>query len=652
MKKIFFLLFILLSIPYSMSQAASRKKVALVLSGGGAKGAAHIGALKVIDKMGVPIDYIVGTSIGAIIGGLYSTGYSSEQLETLVKNSNWTELLSDKVPRNQIPFPYKTESDKHLASLIIGQRNCGILKGHNISLLLEDLTSDFKHITNFDELPIPFACIATDIVTNKKEIIRSGNLATAMQASMAIPIAFEPIFLQDKVLIDGGFKDNLPVDVAKEMGADIIIAVDVQSELATSKDLQSIGDVANQIMLMICQSGNTLDYTNIDSYMKVNVEGFTAASFTSEAMDTLIRRGEEAAMSHQHELKAILEEVGQINSHTSKTRNLKNFIPSYTPNIKDKQLKIGLRFDSEDIAAFMLAYHMPRHEKHEIQFSLRGGRQSFFQAGYNIRLNRIQKITFSNKIGYNDYFIYSKGYKISNPAYLQNTTRLSYSIVPQRNLQLEAGVFGDYYHYCQTLSSHVMPFQEKENLFFNYFLQLTYESLDRKYFPSYGTIGKISYTRYHDLQSAKYYSALQASVANVFPIAPNTFVIPGLYGRFIHNDNPPFIYQNSMGGEGYNLRNEHQMPFSGFTHAELFERFLGNIQMKIRHRFKKDHYFSLSGNLAFNSNQFSRIIKDKRIYGMSVGYGYDSPLGPIEGYFGYSSHTNKVGFHFNLGYAF
>ena len=651
-EKISFLLLILLFVSCFISQATPRKKVALVLSGGGAKGAAHVGALKVIENMGVPIDYIVGTSIGAIIGGLYSTGYSPEQLETLIKNSNWMDLLSDKISRNQIPFPYKSEADKYLFSLILGQRNCGILKGHNISHLLEELTTDFEQVTDFNKLPIPFACIATDIVTNKIEIIRSGNLVTAMRASMAIPIAFEPIFVQDKVLIDGGFKDNLPVNVAKTMGADIIIAVDVQSNLATSEELQSIGDVANQLMLMICQSNNNLDYESIDSYMKINVNGFTAASFTPEAMDTLILRGEETAMQHQQELKAILKETGQKDSRRNGSRTLKEIIPLYTPNIKDKQLKVGLRFDSEDIAAFTLAYHIPIHKKHAIRFNLRGGKQSFFQTDYHIQLNKSQATTLSNKIGYNDYFIYANGDKITNPTYLQNTTMLSYSIVPQRNLQFKAGIALDYHRHFQTLTSHLMPLQEKENLFLNYHIQMEYESLDKIHFPTKGSFGNICYTLYRDLQSSVQSPVLRTSMGRVFPITTNTYLIPTLNGRFMFKDNMPFIYQNSMGGEGYNLRNEHQIPFSGFTHIELMDRFLGSIQANIRHRIKKDHYVSLSGNMAFTSHQFSSILNDKRIYGVSVGYGYDSPLGPIEGSIGYSNHTDNIGFHINIGFGF
>lgn len=650
--KVLYLLLFLSFFPYAISQAVPRKKVGLVLSGGGAKGAAHVGALKVIDKMGIPVDYVVGTSIGAIIGGLYSTGYSPAQLEELIKSSNWIELLSDKVPRDQIPFPDKTESDKYIASLIMGQRNCGILKGRNISRLLENLTSDFRHVTDFDSLPIPFACIATDMATNKKEVIRSGHLPQAMRASMAVPIAFEPVFIQDKVLIDGGFKDNLPTDVAKEMGADIIIAIDVQSDLATSQELQSIGDIANQLMLMICQSGDLRNGEGIDAYMKVNVEGFTAASFTPEAMDSLIIRGEETAILHQDELKAILTETGEFHSRTAEKQSIHGFTPSYTPNIKDKQLRIGLRFDSEDIAAFLLTYNIPTPQKHQIEFTLRGGKQSFFQTNYKIRLNKSQTMNLSNRIGYNDYFIYAHGHKTANPTYLQNTSTLSYGLTPQRNLHFEAGISLDYHRHYQTLTSHLMPLEDKDNLFLNYHVQMKYESLDKKYFPTKGTIGEISYTIYHDLQSSRQYSALQTTLAKVIPIASNTFIIPTLYGRFLFNDHIPFIYQNSMGGEGYNLRNAHQIPFSGFTHMELMKRFLGSIQMKVRHRIKKDHYFSLSGNMALNGNQSSRIFKNSPIYGVSVGYGYDSPLGPIEGNIGYSNHTDKLGFHINIGFGF
>ena len=199
---------ILLLVPFSLAHTTPRKKVGIVLSGGGAKGVAHIGAIKVLEELDIPIDYIAGTSIGAIIGGLYSIGYTSEQLEIIVKQTNWIDLLTDKISRDAIPFPFKLDDSKYLISLPIknNEKSGGIIRGRNISQLLQRLTEDYNNTTNFDSLPIPFACIATDMATNQKEVIRSGKLSEAMRASMAIPVIFTPLYSDKKVLIDGGFK--------------------------------------------------------------------------------------------------------------------------------------------------------------------------------------------------------------------------------------------------------------------------------------------------------------------------------------------------------------------------------------------------------------------------------------------------------------
>ena len=184
------LVLLLFCTPLLVIHALPRKKVAIVLSGGGAKGVAHIGALKVIEELGIPIDYVAGTSIGAIVGGLYSIGYTSEQLEIIVKQTNWIDLLTDKISRDAIPFPFKLDDSKYLISLPIknNEKSGGIIRGRNISQLLQQLTEGYNDTTNFDSLPIPFACIATDMATNQKEVIRSGKLSEAMRASMAIPV--------------------------------------------------------------------------------------------------------------------------------------------------------------------------------------------------------------------------------------------------------------------------------------------------------------------------------------------------------------------------------------------------------------------------------------------------------------------------------
>lgn len=644
---------ILLILPFSLAYTSPRKKVGIVLSGGGAKGVAHIGVIKALEELNIPIDYIAGTSIGAIIGGLYSIGYTSEQLAVIVKQTNWIDLLTDKVSRKEIPFPFKSADSKYLMSFPINNsgKNGGIIKGKNISQLLHQLTEGYQNVTNFDSLPIPFACIATDMVRNKKEVIRFGKLSEAMRASMAVPVVFSPIYSGKKVLIDGGFKDNLPIDVVKAMGADIIIGIDVQSELSDANNLHSIAGIANQLMLMICQSSLDESAKDIDAYIKVDVENYNAASFTKAAIDTLIIRGENAAKANYNTLLSIKNRVGIVNNKKNNKAKLPLFYPQYVPS-NDNQLRIGLRFDSEDIAAVILNINLNKQKIGKVEIVARGGKQSFLRTQYHLPISKPQWITLSNQIGYNDIFLYNHGRKISNPTFIRNTSSLIYSIIPSRNLQMEVGASLDYHRYYRTLVNKDATLMKRKNLFLNYHTKLKYETLDKRYFPTKGLKTNISYTIYTDLHTNTAYSSLATQITKIFPIALNTFIIPTIYGRFIFNDNIPFMYSNVIGGEGYNLRYEQQIPFSGLIHTESTLKLLGNAQIQLRHKFHERQYFTVSGNYATHQNQFFKFFAGKKIYGTSIGYGYDSPVGPLEGFICYSNRTHKLEFYLNIGFEF
>lgn len=646
---------ILLLVPFSLAHTTPRKKVGIVLSGGGAKGVAHIGAIKVLEELDIPIDYIAGTSIGAIIGGLYSIGYTSEQLEIIVKQTNWIDLLTDNISREAIPFPFKADIDKYLISLPVNnsKENSGIIKGKNLSQLLHKLTEDYQNITNFDSLPIPFACVATNMATNKKEIIRSGNLATAMRASMAIPIVFTPIFPENKALIDGGFKDNLPIDVAKAMGADIIIGVDAQSSLVKADKLCSIADVVNQLMLMICQSEiNDNKIKELDSYIKVNVEGYNAASFSAKAIDTLIIRGENAAKANYASLLSIKDKVG-----ITSTRELYNtsfqlpFSPRYIP-IQNKQLRAGLRFDSDDIAAIIINYNLQNINTGKVEITLRGGKQSFFNIQYNLPLSKIQEINITNKIAYNDIFLYRHGQKVANLNFIQNSSKLAYLITPLDNLLFKANISLDYQRFFKTLVNQEFPYPKSNDLFLNYNVELKYETINKRYFPTKGLDCHIGYTIYTNCHSSTNYSVFNTLIKKIFPISPSSYCVPSIYGRFIFNANTPLIYSNMIGGEGYSLDFEQQIPFSGLIHTENVNNAFGGMQIKFQHTLHKKQHLTLAGNYAISEHHFSNFFHGKPIYGISVGYGYESPLGPIEGFLSYSNKTNDLGFYLNIGFGF
>lgn len=302
----------------SLLQAASpqpRKKVGVVLSGGGAKGMAHIGALKVIEEAGIPIDYVVGTSMGSIIGGLYAIGYSTQQLDSMVRLQDWSFLLSDKVRRSEQNMADREAAEKYVLSLPFGKKikaeaPGGFIKGQNLSNLFSELTVGYHDSIDFNRLPIPFACVAENIVNGDEVVFHSGVLSTAMRASMAIPGVFSPVRLDSLVLVDGGVVNNYPVNVARKMGADIVIGVDVQSDLKPSGELNSTGSILGQLINLMGLEQYKRNLENTDTYIKVNVEGYSAASFTQSAIDTLIRRGEEAAQAQWEGLKQVKQTLG------------------------------------------------------------------------------------------------------------------------------------------------------------------------------------------------------------------------------------------------------------------------------------------------------------------------------------------------------
>lgn len=282
----------------------------------------------------------------------------------------------------------------------------------------------------------------------------------------------------------------------------------------------------------------------------------------------------------------------------------------------------------------------------------RGGKQSFLRTQYHLPISKPQWITLSNQIGYNDIFLYNHGRKISNPTFIRNTSSLIYSIIPSRNLQMEVGASLDYHRYYRTLVNKDATLMKRKNLFLNYHTKLKYETLDKRYFPTKGLKTNISYTIYTDLHTNTAYSSLATQITKIFPIALNTFIIPTIYGRFIFNDNIPFMYSNVIGGEGYNLRYEQQIPFSGLIHTESTLKLLGNAQIQLRHKFHERQYFTVSGNYATHQNQFFKFFAGKKIYGTSIGYGYDSPVGPLEGFICYSNRTHKLEFYLNIGFEF
>ncbi|WP_407315780.1 patatin-like phospholipase family protein [Pseudomonas sp. nanlin1] len=235
-----------------------RPKVGLVLSGGAARGLAHIGVLKALEEQGVRIDAIAGTSMGAVIGGLYASGYRIDELEKLALNIDWQQALSDAPPRKDVPFRRKQDDRDFLVKQKLSFRDdgslglpLGVIQGQNLALLLESMLAHASDTRDFDKLPIPFRAVATDIGSGEKVVFRRGHLPQVIRASMSIPAVFAPVELDGRLLVDGGMTDNIPVDVAREMGVDIAIVVDIGTPLLDRRQLNTVVDVMNQSITLM-----------------------------------------------------------------------------------------------------------------------------------------------------------------------------------------------------------------------------------------------------------------------------------------------------------------------------------------------------------------------------------------------------------------
>lgn len=289
-----------------------------MLSGGGAKGLAHIGALKAIEDAGVRIDYIGGTSMGAIIGALYASGYSAKQLDSIFNIVDFNTLIQDNIPRSAKTFYEKEESEKYALTLPFDKFQVsfpsGLSKGQNVYNLLSKLTGHVNTVQDFGKLPIPFFCVATDVERGKQVILDKGYLPRAVSASGALPTLFSPVVIDDRVLIDGGVVNNYPIDETKAKGMDIIIGVDVQDSLKSRSKLKSAFDVLVQINNYRTIRDMEVKRSKTDIYIQPKIDDFTVVSFSEG--HKIITSGEVAAELQKSKLEAIAAQQKKIDRPT------------------------------------------------------------------------------------------------------------------------------------------------------------------------------------------------------------------------------------------------------------------------------------------------------------------------------------------------
>lgn len=292
---------------YAQNNEASDLKVGLVLSGGGAKGLAHIGVLKAIEEAGIRVDYIGGTSMGAIVGALYASGYSANQLDSIFNSVDFDRLIQDQLPRSAKTFYEKENSERYAITLPFNRFKVSfpsaISKGQNVYNLFSKLLMHVNDVTDFNQLPIPFFCIATDIETGEAIVLNKGYLPEAISASGAFPSLFEPVEIDGRVLIDGGVVNNYPIDEVKAMGVDVIIGVDVQDALSERAELTSATGILLQINNYRTVNDMKKKSKKTDVYIKPDIKDFTVISFDKGL--EIIKNGYDAAKTKRASLDSL-----------------------------------------------------------------------------------------------------------------------------------------------------------------------------------------------------------------------------------------------------------------------------------------------------------------------------------------------------------
>lgn len=707
-----------------------RPKVGLVLSGGGAKGYAHIGALKVIEEAGVKIDYIGGTSIGAIIGALYASGYSADELEKIMYSLDLNALILNEKTRTELPFFDKTYREKYVLELPFDDFKLSIPNAISSGQgTIDELSYLFRHthdIENFNELRIPFVCIATKLSTGEAVTFNEGFLPQIVMASGAYPTLFDPVYIDGELYIDGGVRNNYPVQEVLDLGADYIIGIDLQDGLASQEELRSATKVIEQLITYNIVEKSAEQSKLVDLTIRPNLKGYGVTSFDNK--DEIIVAGKIAAENVLDELKEIAKRQGHpeikhsvppVNDYQLITdiniRGLKSFNETYiqgklgirppqlasyetirdgvktlyssgnfdkiyyrirqnerghkTLNIlvqekpSKQSLKFGLHYDdlfktgllvnftskqvlfkNSILSADLILGDFPRYS---VNYFIDNGVLPSF--GFNSKFNNFRsEAKISNfDPDYPNVHLTYKFHEFINQFYIQSTLLEKYAI--------GAGLEHQYLDIKTNNLPNDDPFKRMEdNYYMSFYGYFKADNLDNPNFPRRGikVDGKFKYHFSSNAENFSNSSLIRAKVQFNRPLnswlSINLF---GDYGNYITGNAPTtqkFILGGFVEQDFMNYSRFYGLPFitSAGDHLMLVG---GKLQAKIL----KNHYLSGFFNMASLKNDFEDIQPLKyQFTGYGLGYGYDSPLGPIIGLWTYSPSTKRGLFNVSLGFWF
>ncbi len=712
------------------AQNPKRPKVGVVLSGGGAKGYAHIGALKVIEEAGIKIDYIGGTSIGAIVGGLYASGYSADDLEKIMYSLDLNRMILNEKTRTDLPFFDKSYREKYILELPFDNFKLSfpnaLSSGQGTS---EALTYLFRHVhdvDDFSKLPIPFVCVATKLSTGEEVVFNSGYLPQVVLASGAYPTLLEPVYINGEMYIDGGVKNNYPVQEVIDLGADIIIGIDLQEGLLKQENINSVTKVIEQIITYNIAQRSQEQSKLVDLSIKPDLKGYSVTSFDDK--DSIITLGYNAAKEMLPELKKIADlqgnpEVKRIPIESAEyvlitdleIRGLEAYNRSYIKGkigIKPPQLagykeisdglqalystgnfnKVFYRIvDSEDGHKKLVIIVREKPVKQSMKFGLHY--DDLFKTGLLLNFTAkhllVENSVLSADLILGDFPRYELNYYVDNGYYPSfginssfkqfdietnianfdlNTEPLSldYQFTEfinqayiQSTLAEKYAIGGGVEHQYLDIKTNNLPdtnpLKRIENSYFaSAYGFIRADNRNNPNFPRQGLKFDATFKYLFSSNSNEFNETSSLSTSFEINQPFSRWISSRFFGSFgtYFSNFPPAVQKFSLGGyveqRFMNYTRFYGLPF--LTAAGDNKLVFGSA---VQAKFLKNHYLSAFFNIANIEDNFDEleIIKYKYV-GYGLSYGYDSPLGPINGYWTYSPYTKKGLFNVSLGFWF
>ena len=673
MKRLITSLILMLTMVSLIAQpvATERKKVAVVLCGGGAMGTIHIGALKVLEEAGIPIDMVTGTSMGSIIGGMYAVGYDAADIEAIINSMDWGDILRDRLSmRNQTLaererqniylFDYRLFLDKSQDTLA-----GGFIRGINVEKTLRHYLRQPEDI-DFKSLPRPFGCIATDLVTDSEVVLDHGSLAQSIRASMAVPGIFAPVRMDPYILVDGGTKNNFPADLARKMGADIVIGI--RTDLGLNDKYYSTSDILERSVGADIHNRSDENDKYCDLIIRVPVRGYSAAHFYRSAIKELIKRGEEATRAQMDSIMILKEKVGvpanyRPNYSIIQLSDIDNTQAGKLVNEENAKnsikASIGLRYDNEELVAAQIGatYYFGNKLDKTLDLTLRLGKRTMGCLAWNMMPKPHRKLGFSYEIWHENIDLYQGKHRSDNLKFIYQKANATLFSFDALNLNVDLGIAWEHYHHYDVLSSaySVSDFLKNE-YYFNYHASAQYNTEDHWYFTRKGMRAEARYAYYTD-NFAEWkghvgLSELAASWRMTMPLTSTTHLQPMVYGRLLFGKDLTATVMNMMGGNSSGIYYAQQLPFSGFGHCHVMDTKLLVAGFKLQQRLYKEHYLMVKGHVAEQNDKLENIFDGKPIWGTQLAYYYNSIVGPLGGSLSWSNFTKQVYLYINLGFEF